>query len=168
MKGESELILVGKERISQKSKCLSPRLDRDWNCSWTPGDLKSEDSGHGVAAVSPSSPGQTFQGLELLPGPWGPEIGGALGMGWRPCPPPVLGRPSWALTALSCLRDLSSMSRNSSKTTPFPKLYPQIRLVKLFSSKSASPRLHLYNSYTMSDVYMLITKCFYSKIKFIY
>ena len=42
MKGESELILVGKERLSQKSKCLSPRLDRDWNCSRAPGDLKSE------------------------------------------------------------------------------------------------------------------------------
>ena len=91
-------------------------------------------------------------------------------MGRRPCPPPVLGRPSWALPAPSCLPDLSSMSSDSSKTTPFPKLYPQIRLVKLFSSKSASPRLHLYNSnsYTMSDVYVLITKCFYSKIKFIY
>lgn len=42
MKGESELILVGKEGISQKSKCLSPWPDRDWNCSRALGELKSE------------------------------------------------------------------------------------------------------------------------------
>lgn len=34
MKGESELILAGKEGIPQKSKYLRPLPDRDWNCLW--------------------------------------------------------------------------------------------------------------------------------------
>ena len=38
------------------------RPSRDWNCSRAPGDLKSEGSGQWVAAVSPTSPGQTFLG----------------------------------------------------------------------------------------------------------